>query len=338
MNTPIQRREALALLGMTASGSLMLPSQAFAQAAGNVVVYTSNNQQAVQSITDVAKTKAANLKMNFVTGGSGVLLKRMETEASAPQADIFWSSSANTLGAFKPLFESYKSPEAASIAAALVQPQNLWTASNVHIVTAMVNRKHLGGNPEPKTWKDMLDPRWKGKIIIADPANSSTAYTILWGIKAMLGANALKQMAANVVVTSAAATVLRSVAQGEYPIGLTFESNAYAYVAGGQKEIKLVYPEDGTFSTPEFLVLSKKAPNGASAKRAYDLILSKDVQIALLENAFRRPSRSDIDVAKHAELPNMAAVKLFALNEDDAANKRKEFLDEWALLVAAAKK
>jgi iron(III) transport system substrate-binding protein len=337
MNTPIPRREALAFLGLSAAGSTW-PLQALAQAAGNVVVYTSNNQQAVQSITDVAKTKAANLKLNFVTGGSGVLLKRMETEASAPQTDIFWSSSANTLGAFKQLFDSYKSPEAATIAPALAQPQNLWTASNVHIVTAMTNRKHLGGNPEPKTWKDMLDPRWKGKIIIADPANSSTAYTILWGLKAMLGANALKQLAANVVVTSAAATVLRSVAQGEYPIGLTFESNAYAYVAGGQKEIKLVYPEDGTFTTPEFLVLSKNAPNGAAAKRAYDLIISKEVQIALLENAFRRPSRGDIDVAKHAELPNMASIKLFALNEDDAAAKRKEFLEEWALLTAAVKK
>jgi iron(III) transport system substrate-binding protein len=338
MTHNIHRREALAMLGITATSSALWHAPAFAQAAGNVVVYTSNNQQAVQAITDVAKTKTANLKFNFVTGGSGVLLKRMETEASAPQADIFWSSSANTLGAFKQLFDSYKSPEATSIAAAMAHPQNLWTASNVHIVTAMTNRKHLGGNPEPKTWKDLLDARWKGKIIIADPANSSTAYTILWGIKAMLGDNALKQIAANVVVTSAAATVLRSVAQGEYPIGLTFESNAYAYVAGGQKEIKLVYPEDGTFTTPEFLVLSKNAPNGAVAKRAYDLILSKEVQIALLENAFRRPSRGDIDVAKHAELPNMSAMKLFGLNEDDAAAKRKEFLDEWTALLAAAKK
>lgn len=334
----IQRREAIALLGATAAGSTLWHPSALAQAAGSAVVYTSNNQQAVQAITDVAKTKAANLKFNFVTGGSGVLLKRMETEASAPQADIFWSSSANTLDAFKALFDSYKSPEAATISAVLAQPQNLWTASNIHIVTAMTNRKHLGGNPEPKTWKDMLDARWKGKIIVADPANSSTAYTILWGIKAMLGTNALKQIAANVVVTSAAATVLRSVAQGEYPIGLTFESNAYAYVAGGQKEIKLVYPEDGTFTTPEYIVLSKNAPNGAAAKRAYDLILSKDVQIALLENAFRRPSRGDIDVAKHAELPAMSSVKQFAINEDDAAAKRKEFLEEWTALIAAAKK
>ena len=329
MHISINRRNFLVTVGATAAGPVL------AQNAGNVVVYTSNNQQAVQSITDVARAKLPNLKFNFVTGGSGVLLKRMETEQSAPQADLFWSSSANTLGAFKPLFEPYRSPEAASIPASLAEPGNLWTASNVHLVAAMINRKQLAGNPEPKVWKDLLDARWKGKMIIADPANSSTAYTILWGVKQMLGSAALRQLANNLVVTSAAATVLRAVAQGEYSVGLTFESNAYAYVAGGQKEIKLLYPEDGTFSTPEFLVLAKSAPNGALARKAFDHIISKEVQIALLENAFRRPSRSDIDVSKHAELPNLASVKVFSINEAEAAAKRKEFLEEWTAAVAA---
>lgn len=335
MSVSLDRRRLLTLTG--AAALAQLPGTSLAQS-GGVVVYTSNNQQAVQAITDVARKALPNVKFNFVTGGSGVLLKRMETEVSAPQADIFWSSSANTLGAFKPIFEAYKSPEAAKIPAALVHPQNLWAASNIHVVVAMLNLRQLAGNPAPKTWKDLLDPRWKGKIIIADPANSSTAYTILWGVKAMLGSNALRQLAANVIVTPAAANVLRSVAQGEHAVGLTFESNAYAYPAGGQKEIKLVYPEDGTFTTPEYIVLAKGAPNGTLARRAYDHILSRDVQIALLENAFRRPSRSDIDVSRFADLPSLSSIKLFALNEEDAALKRKEFLDEWSALVAATRK
>lgn len=320
-----------------AGAGAMATMPAIAQVAGNAVVYTSNNQQAVQSITDVARRRLPNVRFNFVTGGSGVLLRRMETEASRPQADLFWSSSANTLGAFRALFESYRSPEAASIPAALAEPSNLWTASNVHVVTLMVNRNHLSGNPEPRVWSDILDPRWRRRLIIADPANSSTAYTILWGVRQMHGADALRQLAANVVVTSAAATVLRAVAQGEYAIGLTFEANAYAYVAGGQREIKLVYPEDGTFTTPEFLVLAKSAPNGAVARAAFDHIISRDVQIALLENAFRRPSRSDIDVSRHAELPNIGSIRVFGLDEEVAAARRTEFLAEWTAAVAATR-
>ena len=334
MKFTLDRRQLLAGLG---AGLAAGPAFAQQAAGGNAVIYTSNNQQSVQAITDIGRQKVPNIKFNFVTGGSGVLLKRMESEAANVQADIFWSSSANTLGAFRQLFEPYKSAEAAAIPASLAEPTNLWTASNIHVVTLMVNTNHLAGAAVPKVWSDILDPRWKGKLIIADPENSSTAYTILWGVRQMLGADALRKLAANVTVSSAAATVLRAVAQGEYAIGLTFESNAYAYVAGGQKEIKLVYPEDGTFTTPEFLVLAKNAPNGAVARRAFDHIISKDVQIALLENAFRRPSRTDIDVSKHADLPNLASIKVFPLNEDEAAKKRAEFLAEWRVAFAAVK-
>lgn len=331
MTMTLNRRAVLAGLGGLAA------QPAFAQATGNTVVYTSNNQQAVQSITDIGRRRVPNIRFNFVTGGSGVLLRRMEAEAARPQADIFWSSSANTLGAFRPLFESYRSPEAATIPSALAEPSNLWTASNLHVVTLMVNRNHLAGNPEPRVWSDLLDPRWRRRMIIADPANSSTAYTILWGVRQMHGAEGLRRLAANVVVTSAAATVLRAVAQGEYAIGLTFEANAYAYVAGGQREIKLVYPEDGTFTTPEFLVLAKNAPNGAVARAAFDHIISRDVQIALLENAFRRPTRSDIDVSRHAELPNIGSIRVFGLDEEVAAARRTEFLAEWTAAVAATR-
>ena len=335
MTNLIDRRAVLAgLAGLAAAPALPALAQG---AAGTVVLYTSNNAQAVDAVLGVAKDKQAKLKISTITGGSGQLLRRIEAEAAKPQADLFWSSSANTLGAFKPLFEPYASPEAAAIPAALRQPENLWTASNGHLVVAMVNKNQLGGKPAPKTWKELLDPAFKGKIIIADPANSSTAYTILWGVEKLLGPDGLKALAANLTVSSAASTVLRSVGQGEYPIGLTFESNAYAYVAGGQREISLVYPSEGTFSTPEFQVLIKGAPGGATAKAAYDLMLSKEAQIALLENAFRRPSRSDIDVSKHVELPAMDSVKVFGIDEDEAAAKRDEFLKRWQSFASAAK-
>jgi iron(III) transport system substrate-binding protein len=310
---------------------------AIGQEASAVTIYTSNSQQAVQAITDEAQRALPGMKFNFVTGGSGQLLKRMEAEAAKPGADLFWSSSANTLGAFKGLYEVYVSPQVTAVAANLRDPANLWAASNLHVVVQMVNTNQLAGQPAPKTWSDLFNPAFKGKIIIADPANSSTAYTILWGVKQMLGAEGLKKLAANIVVTGQAPAVLRSVAQGEYSIGLTFEANAYSYVAGGQKEISLVYPADGTFTSPEFLVLAKNGPNPAAAKKAFDHIISKEVQTALLEAAFRRPSRTDIDVTKIVKLPNVTDIKVFAIDENEAAAKRSEFLAEWTAAVAATR-
>jgi iron(III) transport system substrate-binding protein len=322
-----------AIVGLSA---LAAATRALAQGANQAVLYTSNPAQAVETVMDVAAKAMPGVKISTVTGGSGQLLRRMEAEAARPQADVFWTSSPNTLGQFRQLFEPYRPAGLAAIPAALHHPQDLWTAANQHICVLMVNTKQLGGLPEPKTYADILHPRFKGKLIIADPANSSTAYTILWGIERMLGADGLKALAQNVRVTASAPTVFRSVGQGEFPVGLTFESNAYTYVAGGQKEIALVYPEDGTFTTTEFYSLAKGAPNPAAAKRLCDLFASKDLQTALLETAFRRPSRADIEVGRYVQLPEMSKVKVFPTDEDDAATQRTAFLARWAALVAAA--
>ncbi|MFX5705481.1 substrate-binding domain-containing protein, partial [Acinetobacter baumannii] len=79
-----------------------LTSPAFAQgaAAGTAVIYTPNSAQAVEAIDDIARQARPGLKISTVTGGSGQLLRRIEAEAARPQADVFWSSSANTLAGF----------------------------------------------------------------------------------------------------------------------------------------------------------------------------------------------------------------------------------------------
>jgi iron(III) transport system substrate-binding protein len=200
----------------------------------------------------------------------------------------------------------------------------------------MLNTKRLEG-PAPQTWADLTDPRFKGKIIIADPGNSSTAFTALTGIEQVLGTDGLKKLAANTTVSSAASNVVRSVGQGEYAVGITFESTAYPYVAGGQKEIKIMYPSDGTFSVPDNMGLIKNAPNPVTAKKMYDMLLSKNAQIALLENAYRRPSRTDIDVSKYVDMPPIAKIKIVPYDENKVAAGRDAFMARWQNYLAAAR-
>ncbi|WP_374327335.1 extracellular solute-binding protein [Paracoccus pantotrophus] len=320
---------------MMACALAILPLPALAQDGGKVVIYTPNNAQAVEAVTEVFSEKAPELSLSTITGGSGQLLRRVEAEASAPQGDLFWNSSENTLAGFREYFEPYASPEAEAIQDDLKRPESPWTATNLHVVVGMVNTDQLGELPAPTKWQDFLDPAWKGKVAIADPNNSSTAFTILWGFEKLMGTEALKQLAANVVVNSSASAVLRSVGQGEFAAGFTYESNAYAFVAGGQAEIALLYPEEGTFTSPEFQALIKGGPAPEAARRAFDVMLSRDMQVALLENTFRRPSRADIDVSEHVDLPALDSLKLFPTDEAEAAANRDDFLARWQEYVKA---
>ena len=71
-------------------------------------------------------------------------------------------------------------------------------------------------------------------------------------------------------------------------------------------------------------VMLPKAEGGADFARLVDRLSASAPVIALLESAFRRPSRSDIDVAKYVKLPNISAIKVFPVDEADAAARRAE--------------
>jgi len=302
--------------------------------AADPVIYTTNPMPAVEAVQAVIQEKAGT-PTGVITGGSGVLLRRVEAEKAAPQGDVFWSSSANTMGAFKGALEPYASPELAAMPKELRVADDYFQPANVHVVTVMVNTDQLNGTAPPADWKDLADPVWKGRIILPDPANSSTGYTIVWGLSKLLDEVTYKGLVSNVVVSSSSSAVPKGVAMGEYAAGITFETNSYSYVDGGQTEISIVYPSSGTFTTPEYAALIKGAPAGEVAKKAIDALLSKDAQIELLKVAFRRPSRSDIKVADYVGLPELADVKVAPFDEAAAAKAREAFLAEWAALPKA---
>ncbi|QKQ47093.1 MULTISPECIES: extracellular solute-binding protein [Achromobacter] len=334
--SPLRRAMVLGT-PLLAAGLPFSFARAQAQAGGQVVVYVSANAQSAQAVTDVARKQLRDVKLSMVAGGTGQLLKRVEAEAASPRADIFWTAFASSLERYKPHLAEYRSPELAAIPEKYVEQSGLWAASNVHVAVAMLNARQFQGKA-PASWRDLTDPRFKGKIIVSNPEDSSTAFTILWWIEKNFGAEVLAKIAANCVVTPSGSNVVRSVGQGEYAVGITYESIAYPYVAGGQRGIRLMYAEDGTFEIPDDIALIRNGPNPAAARRAYDLILSREVQIALLETAFRRPSRSDIKVSEIIDMPDLSSIKLLPFDEAVATADRDAFLARWRALPKAGGK
>lgn len=315
------------LLSLTAAAMLTLSGVA---AAGEVNLYTSNSEDSVAMALDVIREKAPAIAVNVIAGGSGSLLRRIEAEKEAPVADLFWSSGFSTLAGFADLFDKYDSPEVDNLLPALQARDNPWTGTNTHVMVLMINGDVLQGEA-PKTWQDIMDDNWKGKVTMADPANSSSAYAQLYGLYTLYGEEGVRKLASVVETQGSTSGVYKAVAQGEYPVGMTMEYAAQRYVAGGQKEIKLVYPTDGTFLSPEGLALIAHGPNPEEAKRVYDLLLSHDMQEALVGLTFRRPSRGDLDEAlKSSGLPVMSEINIIDVDQDKAGSDRDMLLGLWA--------
>ena len=305
--------------------------------AQTVVLYSSNNTETIETALNVVKKKLPTLKVQQVTGGTGALMKRIQAEAKNPQGDIFWSGGFGTLGAYKELLEPYKAPDLSAIPAEFHGPNNLWVGTNVHLMVLMVNEKQLKGMAAPKTWSDLMKPEWKGKFAITDPSKSATAYMLVYGLLKQFGKDGLEKIAANAVVTSSSGTTYKGVAAGEYPVGLTIEYAAQEYVAGGQKEIKLVYPAEGSYLAPEGMFIVKGAKNMDAAKTLYNALMSKEVQEAELTKNFRRPTRTDIQVSKLTTLPDLKSIKIFPLNQEAASAEYEQLVALWNIAVSKAR-
>jgi iron(III) transport system substrate-binding protein len=316
-----------ALFNLTAAATFLISGVAVA---GDVNLYTSNSEDSVAMALDVIREEAPDIKVNVIAGGSGSLLRRIDAEKDSAIADLFWSSGFSTLAGFSNLFVKYDSGEVDSLIPALQAKDDPWTGTNTHVMVLMINRDVLEGDA-PTTWQDIMNVKWQDKVTMADPANSSSAYAQLYGIYMMYGEEGVRKLASIVETQGSTSGVYKAVAQGEYPVGMTMEYAAQRYVAGGQEEISLVYPEDGTFLSPEGLALIANGPHPDDAKRVYDLLLSKRMQEELVGLTLRRPSRDDLDEAiKHSGLPLMGDLKIIDVDQDKAGTDRDMLLDLWA--------
>lgn len=293
------------------------------------VMYSSNNETVIGVVVDAAGAQDPSLKVEAVTGSSGPLLERIKAEAGKNSADVFYSAPAATFQDFLDVIEPYDSPEAAAIPEELIDPEHRWTATNTHVVALMANTDQIEGGKAPTTWKELTDPKWQGKLISADPEQSSTALTALYGAYKVLGEADFAKLAANIDVSESSGNVYPAVANGEYAVSIGYESNIYPYIAGGQAGVEMVYPKDGTFVEHDAVIVIKDAAHPEAAKRLVDTILSKSTQEELLVQSFRRPTRSDIDPSEFVDFPRLEDLKVVDIHGDEDAQGRTDFLEFW---------
>jgi len=89
-----------------------------------------------------------------------------------------WSFGPEAIGDKKGLFEPYLSAEAASFFPGQVRGSRV-VAVHHHAVRDHVQQETGDRSEKPKAWKDVLDPKWKGKVAYADASKSGSSYTLL---------------------------------------------------------------------------------------------------------------------------------------------------------------
>jgi iron(III) transport system substrate-binding protein len=319
---------AASLLGMALGGA--------AHAQKKLVVYTAN-ESTLNDLVFGSFKKETGIEVEPVAAGSGVLVRRLQAEKARPLGDIIWGISRSLLETNKSLFEAYASKNKDATPAEYRDPNDLWIGNNLHLLVILQNTRLVpegpGAGGGPKSWADLLDPKWKGKVAFTDPANSGSAYATvtmlvdLWG-GGDAGWKKVGELFKNLKVLNRSSLVFQGVGQGEYPLGISLEYAGPLWAKGGAPE-KVVYPADGTTFSMEGVGIVKGGPNTESAKAFVDYINAKAVREMILKATFRRPTRADVDLTRlPGNMPPMSQVKLVKYDEEGWTAKRTKTLEK----------
>jgi ABC-type Fe3+ transport system substrate-binding protein len=213
------------------------------------------------------------------------------------------------------VIEKYEAAELASVIPELVPPDRQNNPRTVSIFTMAVNTNLVPPDQEPKSWKDLLDPKWKGKLAMDDPRGSGPGGTILSGVEVLYGIDEVDSKLAdqNIFFATQAGPILEALNRGEYAL---FMSSNHTDVIAQRKAgapIKQIKPPDGVGVTPINQGLLKNAPHPNASKLWIEWSLSEEGQLVLATQGYA-PVRKGVKVSEPEA--NLEGVKFLPRDDD----------------------
>ena len=295
-----------------------------------LVVYTSHKEEVWQPIVKEFEERTG-IWVDVVYGATSELLERLDQEKASPRADVMFGGGGESLATYQDCFVPYACAGADHILERFRSPEQLWTPFSALPVVLIYNTK-LVDPGQITQWGDLLKPELRGKIAFTDPAVSGSSYTELVTMLSALGGerdDVIRRFAQNLggIQLDSSGKVLTAVADGDALVGVTLEESALKRIAE-EKNIAMVYPQDGLSCVPDGSAIVKGAPHGENAKLFLDFTVSPEVQSLLVEQFCRRSVRDDVEPA--AGLPGLDQLPMAGYDLDRAVEQRESILMTWA--------
>lgn len=248
-------------------------AEAAAKKEGQLSIYTSMTSDVIQAVSKAFQDQFG-IKVNVFRGNSETVLQRalQEGKAGKPGADVIETNflELETLSAEKQLGD-FEGPSRKAV------PEKLqfegWTADRLNLFLPAWNTNLIKPGQEPKSWEDLADPKYKGKIQVeisdSDWYENVTKYWLDNG-KSQAEVDALwKKIAANSTAAKGHTTMMELLGAGQ----TAMDGMNYSYITERAKQdgAPVAYKgADGTTSVPAFprpngvaLVAGAQHPNAA---------------------------------------------------------------------------
>lgn len=330
-----RRASALARVIVLAAFSLL--ATAFAQ--GEVRVYSVINEDDVKLLAELF-TAETGIQVTYLRAATGELVSRVIAEKGAPQADVLLGgpSSQHIAIADTGALAQYSPAAAETLPAYAVSPEGYWTGFYLTALGIGVNEERFHrlypDKPFPATWDDLLDPAFKGEIVMTDPVASSTAYLFVQTQLQRLGwdagwayLEALAPLVGQFPASGGAPPQL--VGTGEYAIGVAYTHALARYRHDGFPVSTIVPP--ATAGEVGAVSIIAGGPNPDNARRFVDFVLSAKAEAAFSAQSLTTPLNPEVTLPEGAN--TFADFDFIDYDAKLAGDQRDEVLLRWQQVV-----
>src|SRR5215475_15462520 len=262
---------------------------------GELNLYLSTDLSDANGMMQAFRKKYPFIDVKFFRAGNDKLLNRILTETGAGKfnGDVILISSFEVRVLMqKKLLQKYLSPESRFYPEGFTDKDGYWTSVYSIPRVMAYNTKLVQPNAAPKTYEDLLQPKWKGNVGLSDSA-------VLWYVGFLKfygdekGREYMKKLSAQKPAFRDSETVISQLlAAGEFPLGLTYSHQAVSLKKKGAP-VDWVRTMQPIVTGLKPISLSSKALYPNAGKLFIDLALSKEGQ-ELMRSFNRLPGRADV--------------------------------------------
>jgi iron(III) transport system substrate-binding protein len=263
---------------------------------GEIVWYTTMSLDQSKEFMDRFQKKYPFLKPSVFRSGGGALLNRVSSEAKAGKYlfDVVHGTGELVLPLMEQgLLAPYNSAERKMFPDDLKDSKHYWTSVYVNSIVLGYGTRQVKRETVPRTYEDLLHPRWKGRKISLDDSYTTFFQGLIsvWGKDKAIAY--LKKLAEQEPVIMRGSTVRAQLAAaGEFPLVIAY-ANIIQNLAEKGAPVDWA-PLEPAIVSVNTVMLGAKAAHPNAGKLLVDFTLSKEGQEKLWD--FQRiPSRSDVE-------------------------------------------
>ncbi|MBI2183389.1 MAG: extracellular solute-binding protein [Thaumarchaeota archaeon] len=256
-----------------------------------------------------------------------------EYNANTPSADLLLQSEAPMIGDLQSYLQPFPDMKYISLHAPAIsfpnQKEPIMFSPFLLPAVIVYNTNLLKADEAPKSWLELSNSKWKGKIALQDTRRLETTTTLLSDLQLAFGQakwdTFMKGLAANnPLLVGSNTEAYTKVVAGEFPIGIALINDIIRQKTG--TPVAVAYPKEDVIAidpgAATMIGISKKAPNPNFAKLLVTWLMSPTGQRAVAETG-RPPALLTLDHPNSLGKVVPAGMTLLPRNQDFFKDPKK---------------